>query len=298
MTVEYSVDGGEWTTTKPTYKDVTDTAHSVTVRLSGTNYVTVEKTVTFNITPATIEGVTAASNNVTVDGTAKALVTVSGTQSGDTVEYAVGGGAFGTEVPTARRPGVYTVAVKISRVGHWDKILVVNTTLTAGELPTALFALTIAHDEITDNTGKYTFTWNLGIGITDAGVSVLESEDLKITAYGVKYAAGKENLEEYTFLKAYAQDNDAAALITGGKVQEFIYDDSTTGFTTLYANNVYHVQNTKPLKARYAVFFIRYELNGVTYEEYSVVDSTSNLPGSDISSEEAILPTEDILTKA
>lgn len=298
VTVEYSVDGGEWTTAKPTYKDVTDVAHSVTVRLSGVNYVTAEKTVTFNITPATIEGVTAVSNNLTVDGAAKALVTVSGTQSGDTVEYAVGGGAFGTEVPTARRPGVYTVAVKISRVGHWDKILVVNTTLTAGELPESLFGLSIAHDEITDNTGKYTFTWNLGIGFTDAGVSALESKDLKVTAYGVKYAASKENLEEYTFLKTYAQNDEAAAMITGGKVQEFIYAEKATGFNNLYANNVYHVQNTKPLKARYAVFFIRYELDGVTYEEYSVVDSTSNLPGSDISGEETILPTEDILTKA
>lgn len=70
---------------------------------------------------------------------------------------------------------------------------------------------------------------------------------------------------------------DAADLITAKKVIEYKYNHALVGspVISMYRYNRYYVKNTKPLKARYAMFYINYTLNGMIYEEYSPISCTS-----------------------
>lgn len=283
----YSVDGGDWTATKPSYKEVTDGAHTVTVKLSNPNYVERTETFTYNITPASLSDVTLTPvEGLTENGTEFALVNLSGAATEDTVLYALDGHAFTKTVPTARKAGTYQVAVKISRANYTDKLLMTTVTIAEGtsDLPD-LFDLRVDRLAVTDdgNDSTYAFNWNLHMAYSATGAATAESADFKVTAFGIKYAATKENVEEYLFLQKYGLTDKAAAMETESKIASINFTENEAGITTLYSDNTFHIQNTKPLKARYAVSFIRYTLNGVEYEEYSIINAISNLPGSDVS---------------
>ena len=294
----YSVDGGEFVTTKPSFKAVTNGPTTVTVRLSNPNYTTrADQTFTYNITPMAITDVTVAANaDLVEDGNVKELITVAGTKTSDTVQYALNGGAYSSTVPTALRAGDYTVAVKISRANCEDLVQVVTVTIAEGEttIPN-MFALTLESTEVTANdTGITTFTWQLGFAESQTEtLAVVEQRDFKVLAFGLKYAATLNHLEDYVFYKKYGKETEAQALITAKNVADHPYGEfDGTGIATLYARNNMHIYNTNPNKARYAVSYIRFSINGVEYEEYSHIASASNLPGSDFSDYEDI-PTTD-----
>ncbi len=296
---EYSLDGGEYTTEKPSFNNVTETAHTVTVRLSGANYVTRTENLTFNIGTATISDVTVTGGTAQVNGSAQSLVTVSGTKSGDVVKYSVDGHAFTTTAPTFTKAGEYLVAVTISRVGHADRTILTTVTLTDGYEDPALFTLSIGQKLVRENDGKYTFTWKLQLDITEDGNTAAQADDFMVTSYGIKYASSLENLSEYIFLKQHGQDTAAKKMITDAMINDFVYEHSETGITKLYHNNIYNVRNTKPGKARYAVFYITYSVGGVEYEQYSAIDCASSLVGENLFTGVGNTATEgDILTKA
>ena len=285
----YSINGGEFVTTVPSFKDVTDGPVTVTVRLANPNYTAREDEIhVFNITPTYIDGVTvAAKENLVETGDPIELVTVTGTQTNDIVQYALDGGAYSSTVPTALRAGDYTVAVKISRVNCEDLVQVVTVTIAEGEttIPN-IFALTLESTEVTANdTGITTFTWQLGFAEAQTEtLAVVEQSDFKVLAFGLKYAATLNHLEDYVFYKKYGKETEAQALITAKNVADHPYGEfDGTGIATLYARNNMHISNTNPNKARYAVSYIRFSIDGVEYEEYSPIASASNLPGSDFS---------------
>ncbi len=275
----YSLDGGEFTTQSPTFTNVTDGKHTVTVRLQNNNYITREKTVTFCITPAPISGITLSGTTAQADGTAKSLVTLDGTKSGDTVQYSLNGHAFTTAAPTASKAGTYLVAVKISRPNHLDKTLIATAVLSETYVDPALFTLSIGQKSVRTNDDKYTFGWQLQLDVTQAGNAAVASSDLMVTSYGIKYAETLEDLSEYIFLMQHKQNPAAEKMIADGKVCDYACKQSETGITMLYPTNIYNVDNINPGAARYAAFYITYTIDGVAYEQYSVIDCTSSLAG-------------------
>ena len=140
---------------------------------------------------------------------------------------------------------------------------------------------------------KYTLSFDLSLNMSDAGINAAETADFKVLSFGIMYGSTLENLEDFAFYKkhAFQYENgvlttDAAAaaanaklLTDGKKVVEYQYAANATGLQNLYANNTYHVYNTAPLKARYALLFVRYTVDGLVYEEYSTVAATSTLLG-------------------
>ncbi|MBQ6947673.1 MAG: hypothetical protein IJN42_06450 [Clostridia bacterium] len=294
VTVEYSLNGGEWTKTKPAnFNAVTDGAQTVAVRLSGANYYERTETLTFNITPADITDVTLTPATGLVEtGNALSLATVAGTVTGDTVQYALNGGAFSNTAPTVTRAGTYTVAVKVTRANYADKILVTNATVAAGQIVTPeVFALTVNSATVTEGETTSTFKWNLGLAF-GADAAEAETADFKVLSYGIKYAASEEVLSDFIFYKNYANATAADKLVTDGKVAEIAYDEFETGVTTLYATNTLYVTNTAPQRARYAAFYIRYQIGDTVYEQFSDVQSISNLPGSVVGGNETVAVTD------
>ncbi len=295
---KYRVNGGEWTNECPYFTDVTDGSIPVEVKLESSNYIPRTEALSIRIAPALIEGVTLTPTVTTVDGTLKELVTVAGIKSGDTVQYSLDGRAFTNTVPTAAKAGDYLVAVKISRFGHLDKTLIATASLSESYVDPAVFTLGISGKLVENVDQKYTFTWQLQLDITEAGEATAASKDLVIKAYGIKYAASLDNLSEYIFLRQHAQNDAAAEMISTGKVNDYVYEQSETGLTKLYHNNTYHVRNTKPGKARYAAFYIAYTIDGVAYEQYSIIDCTSSLAGDGwMEGVGGTESTEEILTK-
>lgn len=310
VTVAYSIDGGDWTTTAPAYTIPTDGhTYSVAVKLSGTNYVTrVTDPFEFSITPAHITDVTVTAIEATATGLPLDLLTVVNGETeqhiaNTTVEYSLSGQAVTSTEPTFTKPGTYTVAVLFTRPYHYDRTEVVQVKVNAAA-QTNYFALSIDQSlvqnqnlevryqdtykmepfvtAIKNNPDKYTLTWGLNMQFNETGFAKAETSDFKIVAFGIKYAATLDNLEEYAFYKQYGLNNEtvdaiADQMITDKKVTEYIYDSCETGFQNLYQFNTYHVYNTTPLKARYAMLFMRYELDGVVYEEYSPIAATSTL---------------------
>ena len=272
----YSVNGGEFTTTKPSFKEITDGAVTVTVRLAAANFTTREQTVTFNIKPMTITGVNVVANTgLKEDGNVKTLVTVSGTKAGDTIQYALNGGAYGSVAPTALRAGDYTVAVKVSRANSTDFVKVVTVTVAEGKQPEHnLFALTLESTDVTTGgAGVTTFSWKLSFDVAqEQTTTVVEESDFKVLSYGLKYADTLSYLEDYLFYQKYDKEAEIETLITENKVVEQPYGEfDETGVVTLYAQSNMYVSDINPNKARYAVSYIRFSIDGVEYEEYSPI---------------------------
>ncbi len=290
VTVEYSIDGGEWTTTRPSYTVPTDGhTYSIVTRLRGANYVThTFDAVEINILPALIEDVNVTANDSIVSGTPQDLLNVTKGATDDTIKqttvlFSVNGHEFTATEPTFTKAGTYVVAVKFSRPYHEDKLMMVTVNLTDSPTRDSHFVLSIREKLIRPNeTQKYTITWELDLDITETGITASTTQDFKVTEYGIVYASTLDNLVDYSFYKKNGitnADSEAAAkaLITNNKIQKYVYDSSEVGFTKLYHYNTYHVYNTKPLKARYAMFYIVYEIDGVVYEEYSAIDCTSTM---------------------
>ncbi|MBQ6947633.1 MAG: hypothetical protein IJN42_06250, partial [Clostridia bacterium] len=278
---EYAVDGGEWSTIPPMgFKEITDGPHTVTIRLSGRNYVERTETLTFNITPATITGVTlTAAVGLTENGEDLIPVTLTGTQEGDTVRYSVNGGPLQTKTPAVTRAGRYTVAAVITRVGHADKTLVTDVTVAPGALITpAVFAPVIQKTAVIDTDGATQFRWTVAPGM-GSEFSLAETADFKVLAYGLYHAAEREHLEDYLFYARYGKTDRTTDLSAEGKVTEVIAAQNDTGLTTLYAEYELSADNVPALSAQYAAFFIRFEMDGVVYEQYSEIQSVSALPG-------------------
>ncbi len=312
--ISYSIDDGEWTTTTPVFKDITNGDVTVKMKMEGSNYNPHEETVVFNISPATITDVSVTAVNGVENGTVQDLLTVVSGAAGTTVSYAVNGGKMSSTKPTFLKPGTYTVAVLFTRANHYDKTIVCNVTVEKFD-PTSLFALEINQALIQNqnfkenfqtggnqwretilnklNNNKFSLSFFLTLDYADAGVAAIQSEDFKILSFGILYGPTLENLEDYAFYQKHAfvydgeKQTDAAAtaaasakaLIDDSMVVQYVYDSDVTGLQNLYKFNTYHVLNTAPLKARYGMMYVRYSVNGLIYEEYSDIAATSTLLG-------------------
>ncbi len=297
VTVEYSLDGGAWTTQKPeAFTSITDGPHTVTVRLSGRNYITREKTLTFHITPIPITGLTlTAAQDLQETGDDLVLATLRGSREGDTVRYSVNGGPQSAALPTARRAGTYTVAATVERPDHITKTLVTNVTVAPGVMTTPqIFDLSIAEATVTETSAAFDFLWRLQ---PSAGkdAALAETGDFSLESYGIQYAAERSALEDYVFYQNYGNTAAASALVSKDQVAELAARENPAGITTLYAEELLHVRNAAPQSARYAVFYVRYRLDGETYEQYSDVQSISSMAG--IVGESGTVTAEDLLIK-
>ena len=147
---------------------------------------------------------------------------------------------------------------------------------------------------------RYTLTYQLSMWPTTEGEKVFASKAVSIDSFGVYYAATRNDLEDYAFYHkhGFAYETDAKNNIVLTKnaqtateaMTKMVETDKTIGkynftnrveggFTALYRYNNYHIYNVQPLKARYAMMFIRYSIDGKTFEELSPIYGTSTLLG-------------------
>ena len=112
--VEYSVNGGAYTTTVPSRTNVgTDT---IAWRATGTGFASKTGSVTLSIGKAAIN-VTAAGYTGTYDGNSH-TITLSGVPSGVSVNYTLDGVSKGATKPTVTNAGTYTIGYSIQNANY------------------------------------------------------------------------------------------------------------------------------------------------------------------------------------
>lgn len=301
VVVEYSVNGGEWTIEKPEYTYPTDGVQTVKIRMGGTpNYLYWEGERSFNITPAYIEDVSVTSVVETENGDPLDLLTVKTGREGTTVKYAVEGKEYTDTKPTFLKPGTYTVSVWFTRQYHYDRVIThnvkVNTKTITNNFDLGFKQSLVQNHEFKDkldmtfNEGfenyvntklkdeHYTLTYTLSMWPTDTFAKTIDSTDFKMVEFGVKYAATRNDMEDYKFYQKHGKTTEASKLeVATHKFQNTVTASGETGMTGLYRYNRFHIYNTKPLKARYAMMYLKYTISGVTYEEYGPIYGTSTL---------------------
>ena len=301
VVVEYSVNGGEWTIDKPEYTYPTDGVQTVKIRMGGTpNYLYWEGERSFNITPAYIEDVSVTSVAKTENGDPLDLLTVVTGREGTTVKYAVEGKEYTDTKPTFLKPGTYTVSVWFTRQYHYDRVIThnvkVNTKTITNNFDLGFKQSLVQNHEFKDkldmtfNEGfenyvntklkdeHYTLTYTLSMWPTDTFAKTIDSTDFKMVEFGVKYAATRNDMEDYKFYQKHGKTTEASKLeVATHKFQNTVTASGETGMTGLYRYNRFHIYNTKPLKARYAMMYLKYTISGVTYEEYGPIYGTSTL---------------------
>lgn len=112
--VTYAVDGGEETTEVPERKAVGK--YEVFVRVKRENYKDFETTCTAEIHSTGIPGLSAKLYNASYDSKEhEAVVSISGKQDGDTVEYCLNDGKWSENIPIITNAGSYTVRIRVTR---------------------------------------------------------------------------------------------------------------------------------------------------------------------------------------
>ncbi len=280
VTVEYKVDDYAWTPNLPSYRIPTAKPYVVQVRATSPNYNGVEGTTTIAITPGIIDGISLNAPTATVTGLPQSPLSVTGTKAGDVISYSVDGREWTTTVPTFTYAGTYQVAVKVSRTYYNDWMQITTVTLTENNASALnYFDLDIAA-KLVQNTGneKYTFVWTPQLAATNDGEAILQEGSITIDHYGIKYASSMDELMQYRLRASIsATDNNTTALLkaNGGSVVEYQYKYGVNN--TLYKGFQYSVRNTKPMRARYAMAYIRYTVDGITYEEFSAIDCATSI---------------------
>lgn len=118
VTVTYSTDGANYSTTKPTRTNVGST--TVYWKASGAGYTTKTGTTTIKVNRAT-NPATATAYEDTYDGKTHNAISVSGVPSGSTVEYTLDGTSMGSVIPQIKNAGTYTIGYSITNPNYETK---------------------------------------------------------------------------------------------------------------------------------------------------------------------------------
>ena len=268
MSISYSVNGGAYTATAPTFTNVGE--YTVNVKFGGARYAEIIRTATVTISPVMITGVEVAGYEGIVDGAAHGL-TISGTQKGDTVTYTVNGRVT-TQAPTFTNEGTYVITVTISRANHVDRLFATTVILTGTDDLYDFFNLTTGEITVVDQQTKLSnLTWASELSLTADGQRFLAIGNISVISYGVKYAANINDLIDY----AHDRKNGLTTLDSTDTVIEMESAENNEGLNPLYRTTNYTITNLQPLRERYAMAYIRYVVDGVVYEEYGTITAAS-----------------------
>ncbi|MGI5832140.1 MAG: YDG domain-containing protein [Thermoguttaceae bacterium] len=241
--------------------NVGDYGVTVTYTISGAQagyyLAPVPDTCAASITPAGIAGVTVTGYTGTYDG-APHGVTVSGTQSGDTIFYSTDGGQTYSTTPSEFFVGNRTVHVKVSRANHSDWLGAANVNIARKQL--TVTGTTVA-DKVYDGTTNAPVT----IGAVSGR---LGTDDVTVTASG---AFASANVGTHTVTVTYALTGAAAAYYIAPATETFTASITkadpapdaytVTGYTGAYDGALHGVT----VNGTQSGDTVQYSADGVTY---------------------------------
>ncbi len=248
--------------------------HTLYAKVSRTNYQDLIVSSTLTVTPGDLEksafyvlgyhGIADGSNHT---------VTLYGKQTGDVITYSTDGETFGTTVPKFSAVGEHTVYVKLERPNYEPVVASAKVCLSRA-LSTPLFALTQADYMMTDAEGyvgrkALTFTYLLA----GTGAFYSTASDVKVLSYGLLYSPSTDDLSCYVYNAQHQTSNSEY----GATVREYPYRSSEEGLLKLTSSFTIRFTGIKENKSRAVVAYIRYELDGVLYEEFSTLDATTTV---------------------
>ena len=134
----------------------------------------------------------------------------------------------------------------------------------------ALFELTVTRMEIiAAKSGRYSAYIESGLAATET-LSGRDDIDIKVLEYGVLYAKSMDELTEYIEYKNTGED------VTDLAVRTYAYAISEMGLSRLYGRFSFRFHNIGANTARAAAAFIRYEVEGEIFENFSAVNVAAN----------------------
>ena len=225
-TVQYSLDGTNYSTTIPTgtdagsytvyYKVVGDSNHTNTSPASVT--VTIAKAYAAYTAPA-------AKTGLTYNGQAQALVDAGSTEDG-TMQYRLGTGTWGTPVPTATNAGSYTVYYKVVGDQNHEDVTEKSVSVTI-----ARKAVTVTADNATKvygaaDPGSFTATVSGTVGNDKVTYTLSRAAGENVGAYDIT-ASGNAIQGNYdvSFVKGTFTITKATNAITGLTISGWTYGD-------------------------------------------------------------------------
>lgn len=135
-TVTYAVDGGAPTAKIPVGTDVC--SHKIIVTVTREGYQDLVRTVTGEIQPAEITGISLSGRSLVYNEKEQTLVALEGTfEKGDAVTWTVNGtDIVSRELPVAKAVGTYSISLKVNRGSNYKELVLpsVTTEIAAGEL--------------------------------------------------------------------------------------------------------------------------------------------------------------------
>ena len=181
-TIAYSSDGTNYSSTKPTYRDVG--TYTVYYKIEKEGYKTITGTEKVTITKANGSVIAPTVKNLTYNGSAQALVNAGSTNTG-TIRYKLNNGTYSNSIPTATNAGTYTVYYKVIGDANHNDVKEQSVTVTIKRL---------AASSVTYSNKTYTGSEQVAV----TGSNVTLTGTLKATNVG-SYTAYAEPTSNYTW---------------------------------------------------------------------------------------------------
>ena len=139
-TIAYSSDGTNYSSTKPTYRDVG--TYTVYYKIEKEGYKTITGTEKVTITKANGSVIAPTVKNLTYNGSAQALVNAGSTNTG-TIRYKLNNGTYSNSIPTATNAGTYTVYYKVIGDANHNDVKEQSVTVTINKANGSVIAPTV-----------------------------------------------------------------------------------------------------------------------------------------------------------
>ncbi len=181
-TITYSSDGTNYSSTKPTYRDVG--TYTVYYKIEKEGYKTIIGTEKVTITKATGSVIAPTVKTLTYNGSAQALVNAGSSTTG-TIQYKLNNGTYSNSIPTATNTGTYTIYYKVIGDANHNDVSEKSVTVTIKRL---------AASSVTYSNKTYTGSEQVAV----TGSNVTLTGTLKATNVG-SYIAYAEPTSNYTW---------------------------------------------------------------------------------------------------
>ncbi len=139
-TIAYSSDGTNYSSTKPTYRDVG--TYTVYYKIEKEGYKTITGTEKVTIIKANGSVIAPTVKNLTYNGSAQALVNAGSTNTG-TIQYKLNNGTYSNSIPTATNAGTYTVYYKVIGDANHNDVSEKYVTVTINKANGSVIAPTV-----------------------------------------------------------------------------------------------------------------------------------------------------------
>ena len=223
--MRYSLDGTNYSATIPTGTDAGSYTVYYKVLGDSNHNDTSPASVTVTIAKAAPSYAPASPKTLTYDGTAQKLLTAGSTADG-TMQYRLGNGAWGTDVPTATNAGSYTVYYKVVGDKNHNDVTEKSVSVTI-----ARKAVTVTADNATKvygaaDPGSFTATVSGTVGNDKVTYTLSRAAGENVGAYDIT-ASGNATQGNYdvTFVKGTFTITKATNAISNLTITGWTYGD-------------------------------------------------------------------------